>query len=186
MLVIHMEEPDAVLREIDFGLLVFFASLFIVVKGFQQTNLPAQAWAGLKDHIDLSTGSGVVLYSLLVIIGSNTVSNVPLVSQRALRQCLVAYLKARPCARAQVLILSPSIPLLSDPRAYWLLLSYISTIAGNLTLVGSVANLIVVERAKKYYVLSFWEYFRFGFGTTLVVAVLGIAIIKGMLVATGQ
>jgi Na+/H+ antiporter NhaD/arsenite permease-like protein len=49
-----------------------------------------------------------------------------------------------------------------------------STLAGNLTLLGSVANLIVAEAvAKQGYRLNFWEHLRFGLpltGLTLAIA----------------
>jgi Na+/H+ antiporter NhaD/arsenite permease-like protein len=51
----------------------------------------------------------------------------------------------------------------------WLLLAAGSTLAGNLTLIGSVANLIVAEAvAKKGYRLTFWEHLRFGVPLTLI------------------
>jgi len=158
MLCLDMRDPDATFKEVDWGLLVFFTSLFIVVKGFQKTGLPAATWSAAEDAIQLDRFWGVTLYSIIIIIGSNTVSNVPL-----------------------VLLLANSIPQLANPKAGWLLLSFISTVAGNLTLVGSVANLIVVERAKKDYTLGFWEYFRFGFPSTLVVTFLGVAIMCAIL-----
>ena len=61
----------------------------------------------------------------------------------------------------------------------WLLLAAGSTLAGNLTLLGSVANLIVAEAAAKQgYRLTFWEHLRFGLpltGITLVLAYFWIA-----------
>jgi Na+/H+ antiporter NhaD/arsenite permease-like protein len=51
-----------------------------------------------------------------------------------------------------------------------------STFAGNLTVLGSVANLIVVEGAKRNGVtVSFWEYLRAGVPVTLLTLGLGIA-----------
>lgn len=55
----------------------------------------------------------------------------------------------------------------------WLLLAAGSTLAGNLTLLGSVANLIVAEAvAKLGYQLSFWEHLRFGLPLTAITLVL--------------
>jgi Na+/H+ antiporter NhaD/arsenite permease-like protein len=60
-----------------------------------------------------------------------------------------------------VLLLQPLIP--KDDTHSWLLLAAGSTLAGNLTLFGSVANLIVAEAANELgYKLTFWEYLRFG------------------------
>ena len=59
-----------------------------------------------------------------------------------------------------------------EPRI-WLLLAAGSTLAGNLTLLGSVANLIVAEVvAKQGYRLSFGEHLRFGFPLTIVTLIL--------------
>lgn len=64
-----------------------------------------------------------------------------------------------------------------------LYLAWISTIAGNLTLFGSVANLIVAQKAYSTigYRLGFFEYLRYGFVTTVVLSALGMAIIYGLL-----
>ncbi|RCJ28263.1 anion transporter [Nostoc sp. ATCC 43529] len=65
-----------------------------------------------------------------------------------------------------VLLLHPVIP--QGNTKYWLLLAAGSTLAGNLTLFGSVANLIVVEAAADLgYKLTFWEHLRFGVPVTL-------------------
>ncbi len=55
----------------------------------------------------------------------------------------------------------------------WLLLAAASTLAGNLMLLGSVANLIVAEAvAKQGYRLSFWEHLRFGLPLTVITLIL--------------
>ncbi|NEU72130.1 anion transporter [Hassallia byssoidea VB512170] len=60
-----------------------------------------------------------------------------------------------------VLLLQPLIS--KDDTHSWLLLAAGSTLAGNLTLFGSVANLIVAEAANELgYKLTFWEHLRFG------------------------
>ena len=50
--------------------------------------------------------------------------------------------------------------------------------AGNLTLVGSVANIIVAEGAREHDTLGFWEYLRFGALSTLLVLLVGVATIR--------
>ncbi|MBW4511366.1 MAG: hypothetical protein KME64_33365 [Scytonematopsis contorta HA4267-MV1] len=70
-----------------------------------------------------------------------------------------------------VLLLAPLISR-DDPRS-WLLLAASSTLAGNLTLFGAVANLITVEAAAKLgYKLSFWEHLRFGLPLTMLTLML--------------
>ena len=72
----------------------------------------------------------------------------------------------------------PAILLLHDliphPDSHiWLLLAAGSTLAGNLTLLGSVANLIVAEAfVKQGYCLTFWEHLRFGMPLTMMTLLL--------------
>lgn len=68
-----------------------------------------------------------------------------------------------------VLLLRPAVAALADPDPAWLVLSVATTFAGNLTLLGSVANLIVAESAARRGVrLSFGEYLRAGVPITLI------------------
>lgn len=65
----------------------------------------------------------------------------------------------------------------------WLILAWVSTVAGNLTIVGSAANLIVSEQARRSpllsYKLSFWNHLRFGVPATLIVIAVGLPLIRG-------
>ncbi|MEH2123359.1 anion transporter [Nostoc sp.] len=108
--------------------------------------------AGVEKLGILNLFSGLV-YNPLNILGitallSNLVSNVP-----------------------AVLLLQHLIP--HPDTKTWLLLAAGSTLAGNLTLLGSVANLIVAEAvAKLGYQLSFWEHLRFGLPLTVLTLIL--------------
>jgi Na+/H+ antiporter NhaD/arsenite permease-like protein len=62
-----------------------------------------------------------------------------------------------------------------DPHTGWLTLAMSSTLAGNLTITGSVANIIVVERARPDVHIGFREYFRLGLPLTIITLVLGVA-----------
>ena len=62
-----------------------------------------------------------------------------------------------------VLVFKPIVTHLPDPLHAWLVLAMSSTLAGNLTVLGSVANLIVVERARREAHISFWSMRRWGF-----------------------
>jgi Na+/H+ antiporter NhaD/arsenite permease-like protein len=64
---------------------------------------------------------------------------------------------------------------LSDPHTAWLALAMASTLAGNLTITGSVANIIVVESAKPDVDIGFWDYFRAGLPITVTTLAVGIA-----------
>lgn len=142
-----------VMAKIDWAVILMFMGLFVWLRGFQNTTFPCLAFNTLKQHMNLRTFPGVLLFSVFVIIGSNIFSNVPLV-------ILIANQVSGLCG-----VGNPCEPLAG------LLLAWISTIAGNFTLIGSVANLIVAEKVRKAvdYKLSFWSYLVYGFPSTLVI-----------------
>ncbi len=147
LLFTRMIKPEKILSRVDWSLLVFFAALFVISGVMEDSGITL----GLMEGIfrPLIQGSAVGL-SLITVVLSNLVSNVP-----------------------AVLLLKPVVMVLPDPRAGWLTLAAASTFAGNFTLLGSVANLIVVERASRRNVeLKFWEYTRAG----LIITVLSLAV----------
>jgi Na+/H+ antiporter NhaD/arsenite permease-like protein len=76
-----------------------------------------------------------------------------------------------------VLLTGPHLGELGPERLGWVLLAFTSTVAGNLTLLGSVANIIVAEGAKRHHDLGFLEYLRFGLVSTVVVLAVGVPLI---------
>ncbi len=100
-----------------------FAGLFVVVDGFE-TNV-VRTW-GLERHGTPCSESPVVAVSRLAVFLSNLVSNVP-----------------------AVLLFKPLMEVMPQKEQAWLALSMSSTLAGSLTVLGSVANLIVVESARR-------------------------------------
>jgi Na+/H+ antiporter NhaD/arsenite permease-like protein len=151
LLVGRIVNPEKVYRQIDWSLLVLFVGLFIVVHAFQ---LHVVSRWGI-DHWDWLLGHPVDLLSLVSAALSNLVSNVP------------AVLLFEPVMRA--------LPAASQETG-WLALAMSSTFAGNLTVLGSVANLIVVEQARREGVnVSFWDYCKVGIPITLLTLALGIA-----------
>jgi len=139
---------DHLLAELDWNLLVLFSGLFVTVGALTETNLSALLFGAALPLLD----AGTVALSALTALLSNLLSNVP-----------------------AVLLLAPVIPQLSEPRTAWLTVAMASTLAGNLTLVGSVANLIVVERARREGVtVSFWAYFKLGAPVTLLSLLWGV------------
>lgn len=92
-------------------------------------------------------------FSAVSLLLSNLVSNVP-----------------------AVLLFRSVVPTFTDPEAAWRLLAMASTFAGNLTLIGSVANLIVVEQARAHGApaVTFTEYLRVGVPVTLLTTAAGI------------
>jgi Na+/H+ antiporter NhaD/arsenite permease-like protein len=141
-------KPARVLDGIDWSLLVFFSGLFIVTGAIET--------AGLTEHMfrfaePLAERSVASLTGVAVVL-SNLVSNVP-----------------------AVLLFRPLIPRFAHPERAWLTLAMATTLAGNLTLLGSVANLIVAESARKRGIhLAFVEYLKAGVPITLLSLLVGI------------
>jgi Na+/H+ antiporter NhaD/arsenite permease-like protein len=150
----HRHEPREVLGRVDWGLLVFFCGLFVVTAGLAKTGLVDQTWNAAASSFHLGDAPGIVSLTGLLVAGSNIVSNVPM-----------------------VLLTGPHLRALGNPEFGWVLLAYVTTVAGNLTLVGSVANIIVAERAREDYILGFREYLKFGFVSTVLVLATGVPIL---------
>ena len=74
-----------------------------------------------------------------------------------------------------VMLLKSLIPGFADAHTAWLILAMASTLSGNLTITGSVANIIVVERARPEVTIGFREYFRVGLPVTLATLFFGWA-----------
>ena len=140
--------PEKVYRAVDWPLLVLFAGLFVVVHGFEihvVRGWGLERWRALLD-------SPVVLVSGLSVVLSNLVSNVP-----------------------AVLLFRPLMEVMPDKELAWLALAMSSTLAGNLTVLGSVANLIVVENARRAGTeLGFVEYLKVGVPLTILTTLVGV------------
>jgi Na+/H+ antiporter NhaD/arsenite permease-like protein len=140
-------KPEKIYAEIDWRLLVLFTGLFVVIRGVETSGLSGDLIAG-------ATAVGLHRPGVLTLVAagvSNLVSNVP-----------------------AVLLFRSVIPMFGEPTRGWLVLAMASTLAGNLTILGSVANLIVVEAARAARVeIGFLEYCRVGVPLTLVTLLLG-------------
>jgi Na+/H+ antiporter NhaD/arsenite permease-like protein len=149
--------PAPLVAKVDGGLLFFFSGLFICTAGLNATGFPASVWSAVAPYASLNSVSGLCVFSLLVLVGSNTISNVPL-----------------------VLLLAPALLLLSpnDARRAWLILAWTSTVGGNLTLLGAVANVIVAERARAAGTsVTFVDWLRGGVPSTLLCLIIGTPIV---------
>ena len=153
-LMIDRVRPSRIYQQIDWSLLLMFVGLFIVVHAFKAQVV--RHWG--VEHWHLLIGHPVVLLTLASAGLSNLVSNVP------------AVLLFEPVMRVM--------PATSQQSA-WLALAMSSTLAGNFTVLGSVANLIVVENARRDGVcISFWEYCKAGIPVTVLTLAVGIAWLK--------
>ena len=73
-----------------------------------------------------------------------------------------------------VLMMKPFVQSLPDHATAWLTIAMASTLAGNFTILGSIASLIVVQNAAARGVeITFWDYFRVGAPLTIVTLVIG-------------
>jgi Na+/H+ antiporter NhaD/arsenite permease-like protein len=154
LLITRRHQPQMIFAEFDWSLLVFFAALFIV-SGSLETSGVTRTLVRLDQ---LASQANVLNLTLVTSVLSNLISNVP-----------------------AVMLLKSVVAGMTNARLGWLTIAAASTLAGNLTLLGSVANLIVAESASRYRIdLSFWEYTRSGLIITLfslIIAVLWLALV---------
>ncbi len=146
------------LQQVDWSLLLFFGGLFVVMRGVDQAGLAGAAVAGIAGPLD--EGGALVLARMgaAVTALSQAVSNVPAV------MLFVPSMQALPGQMSSTL---------------WLGLAAFSTLAGNLTIIGSVANVIVFESARREGVeVGFLEYFRAGAPLTLGTLVIAWAVLS--------
>jgi Na+/H+ antiporter NhaD/arsenite permease-like protein len=148
LLVTRTVKSDKIYREIDWPLLLMFAGLFVVVASVEHALLSPALIAEIgRQHLD-----HMPVLAVVTAVLSNLVNNVP-----------------------AVLVLKPFIAALPDPQRAWLVIAMAATLAGNLTILGSVANLIVVQRAAQRAVtIAFWQYFRVGAPLTVLMITVGL------------
>ena len=148
LLVTRRIKPEKVWKRVDWDLLMLFVGLFVVIGGIEHAGLDRQLFEWLRP-LGLGTVHGLTLIATLL---SNLISNVP-----------------------AVMLLSRVVPNVSEPDAAWLTLAMSSTLAGNLTLLGSIANLIVLEGARRRGVtITFGQYLRIGLPVTLLSLAFGV------------
>ncbi len=142
LLVSRRTKAERVFGHVDFELLVFFSGLFVLTASVAKTPL----FAAFMRSLEPSLKNPGLAFSASVTLVSNLVSNVP-----------------------AVMLLSPLASGFDEPRIAWLSLAMASTFAGNLTLLGSVANLIVAGQAEKEGLrIGFLDYLKLGLPVTLV------------------
>jgi len=151
ILILGKIKPSKVIKEVDWVLLLFFAGLFIVVQGIEKVEILDQ----FIDNTPISNNlEGIVSLHALSLVLSQIVSNVP-----------------------YTILMLPILKSASSDLL-WLSLASAATLAGNATIIGAVANLIVIEVAKKYDIeIGFWQFFKIGFLITVITLLLSILIL---------
>ena len=148
LLVTRRVRPRKVYAAIDWDLLMLFIGLFVIVSAGERAGFDRRMFDLLKP-LGVATVSGL---SATAAILSNVISNVP-----------------------AVMLFTKIVPRLPNPGQAWLALAMSSTLAGNLTILGSIANLIVVEGARRRgHIVTFWEYARVGVPLSLITIAIGV------------
>lgn len=148
LLMTRRVEPNKIYTSIDFNLLVIFTGLFVLVGGLEHSGLMSWLVRQAAGYIDFGS---LPVFALLTIVLSNIVSNVP-----------------------AVLLLKFFIPP-AEAAIWWKALALFSTFAGNLTITGSIANLIVAEIARRQGIrIRFADYIKVGLPITAITSLLGL------------
>lgn len=165
LMVLDFKDAGPCLDKVSYSLLVFFCGMFITVDGFNRTGIPSTLWNVMEPHARINHAGGVAILAFVILFLSNVASNVP----------TVLLLGGRVAASAAAI--SPG-----ETKRAWLILAWVSTVAGNFSLLGSAANLIVCEQARRAkplgYTLSFWTHLKFGLPSTLIVTAIGLVLIR--------
>lgn len=156
MVLVAQRDPAYAIERVDWDLLLFFASLFVVMRGLEATG--AVAWIDRR-ALELIQGASpwrdAAVVSGVMMTLSNLISNVP-----------------------AVILWRGTVPALPDPALVWRVVAMSATFAGNLLLIGSVANLIVAEKAESAGTrIGFWEYARVGIPVTMLTMVWGVLVL---------
>lgn len=148
--------PREALARVDWPLLVFFAGLFVVVGGIARSGAADLMHEAIAPLLGEGARRQAIVFSLFSVVGSQLVSNVPF-----------------------VLLAGQWIPRLADPDLLWLATALAATLAGNLTIIGSVANVIVLELAGSRGRVGFWRFLRVGALVTAASLAVALAILLG-------
>lgn len=149
------QDPQDVFQKVDFQLLMFFGCLFIVVGALRVAGLTGVFLAEVRPVLGGGGAGPATLLAVVSVVGSQVFSNVPFVQ-----------------------VMGPVLEGLPDARLSFLVLSLASTLAGNLTPVGSVANVIVLEHARRHgQEVGFGAFVKRGVPITLVTLVVSMALL---------
>jgi Na+/H+ antiporter NhaD/arsenite permease-like protein len=154
MMVLRRRDPAPLFDKVAWTVLVFFGALFVVVAGLQKTGLPALALEHVTPFMPTSRAGGLTCFGSALIVGCQIVSNVPF-----------------------ILLAEPWLRTLPDQSLAWVGTALFSTLAGNLTLLGSVANIIVIETTGAERELGFVRYLKVGVPVTVASSIVAGALL---------
>jgi Na+/H+ antiporter NhaD/arsenite permease-like protein len=154
ILIIGRVRSQNIYRRLDWELLLFFASLFVVIKGFEASGAIEYVIGFFRSGLQGSMVSQLFAVSGVMLVLSNLVSNLP-----------------------AVILFRSVVPSFPNTHYIWLAVASTSTLAGNATPFSSVANLIVLQQAGKKVKITFWEFARVGLIVTFITTLAAIAIL---------
>ncbi|WP_437596182.1 SLC13 family permease [Sorangium sp. So ce590] len=143
-ILLHRRDANGLFDRVSWTVLVFFGALFIVVAALQKTGMPEQALRAASPYLPAGPTLGLLGLGIAMLVGCQIVSNVPFILLAE------SYIQSQP-----------------DPHIAWIATALVSTLAGNFTLLGSVANIIVVETVGAEREIGFRAYARVGVPVTL-------------------
>ena len=152
LLALSRQPPKEMFAQVDGTLLLFFAGLFVVTHGVAQAGIAERIHSALAPALGTDATQQTIRFGLFTVAACQVVSNVPF-----------------------VLLAAQWVRKLADPHLGWLSLALVSTLAGNLTPVASVANLIVLELAGEKGKIPFVRFLWLGALCTLLPLALGLA-----------
>jgi Na+/H+ antiporter NhaD/arsenite permease-like protein len=154
IMVLARRDTHEVLKLVDWHLLVFFAALFVVVEGLSDTGLSDQIYNKVRGVFGVTAASQGWNFAWFSALGSNVFSNVPF-----------------------VLVAGKWVNNFAQPELMWKVMALATTFAGNLTILGSVANIIVLESARAHVEVSFRDYAKVGIPVTILTLAAGMVIL---------
>lgn len=165
--IINKNYSYSAIKKIDWGVVLMYMGLFTWLQGFDNTGFPGQLFDVIRGYMNLKRVEGVLFFTVFVVIGSNLLCNVPMTI------LVVKEIENFICTS------NPDCLMNCEIRLVGLLLSWVATISGTFTLLGSVTNLIVAEKARSIanYRLTFFRYLMFGFFSATAVLFIGLPIV---------
>lgn len=155
LLAIARRDPADAFARVEWSLLLFFGALFVVMRGARDLTVVMELTSAAGAQVHGAALRDATIVSAAMAALSNLVSNVP-----------------------AVILWLPVVPTLPRADFVWLTIAMSSTLAGNLTLLGSMANLIVAERAEaRGERIGFVEHLKVGLPVTILTLGWGVVVV---------
>jgi Na+/H+ antiporter NhaD/arsenite permease-like protein len=154
---------EELFNSIDYSLLFIFLGTFIVVENMAETGIPRRIWRSMVGNVPFASITSIANISVFILLASQLLGNVAVVQ---LAKPNVGDLPA------------------NEKRMAWAIISFVSTVGGNLTITGSAANIIVAEKANRLdptIQMNFFRHFKICFAVTLLSCVVGASMLYAII-----